>query len=180
MRITPTKDKVGGFELPPEGIWEATVQVVEETFRNEEERAEFDALSPAERKKTPVNRIRVQFALLEGEGEGLPVSHFFSLRGRKGMADLLKLLYVTGIHKAIEKKYGLPSIEEGWEDNVIRSRKMLNELSTSLVGATCKVEIEHIERDDRVFANIVDFLEGGSVPPKVESGGEEGEEDEGW
>jgi len=42
------------------------------------------------------------------------------------------------------------------------------------------VEIEHIERDDRVFANIVDFLEGGSVPPKVESGGEEGEEDEGW
>jgi len=71
MRITPTKDKVGGFELPPEGIWEATVQVVEETFRNEEERAEFDALSPAERKKTPVNRIRVQFALLEGEGEGL-------------------------------------------------------------------------------------------------------------
>jgi len=177
MRITPTKDKVGGFELPPEGVWEAAVQVVEETFRSEEERAEFDALSDAEKKKAPVNRIRVQFGLLEGEGEGLPVSHFFSLRGKKGMADLLKLLYVTGVHKAIEKKYGLPPIEEGWEDNVIRSRKMLNELSTSLVGATCKVEIEHIERNDRVFANIVDFLESGSAGPKVESGEEE---DEGW
>ena len=178
MRITPTKDKIGGFEIPPEGIWSAAVQVVEEVFRTEEERAQFESLSDAEKKKAPVGRMRVQFGLLEGEGEGLPISHFFSLKGRKGMADLLKLLYVTGVHKVIEKKYGLPPIEEGWEDTVIRSRKMLNELQTSLVGAVCRVEIEHTERNDRIFANIVDFHPAENVPGA--GGGGEDEEDEGW
>ena len=151
MKVTPrSKDEeIGGFSIPEEGKWLAVVSGVENFVRESEEEQE-----------KRVNRYRIQFQLLEGPSEGASVSAFFNMMtsavGPK--MDLLRLIEASGIADTIAKKYSFPPIQEGWEDTILESKRLLNELSSTLVGKKLYVTIKHVKSSDgRTFANIVKF-----------------------
>ena len=170
---TPEDQDLGGFELIPEGKYYAALDSPEEQL-NEEQQKEREGQPDT---NFPLGRIRVPFKVSRGDHANSPVSLFINIRFSKGITDYLAVIKASGLADTIAKKYDLPSIDDGWDEKVIQSRKLFNELRTVFPGNEVQINVKHRayknkNDEERTAANITS-VEPATGSPPAETGGPE-------
>ena len=102
---------------------------------------------------------------------------FINIRFSKGITDYLAVIKASGLADTIAKKYDLPSIDDGWDEKVIQSRKLFNELRTVFPGNEVQINVKHRayknkNDEERTAANITS-VEPATGSPPAETGGPE-------
>ena len=185
MKYTPTPDgqELGGFTQLPANRYTFVLDAPEEQPKKGE--------TLTGKETGPIERVRIPFKVNRGEYAGQPIAFFAGLSFPRGMQDYLKIIAASGAAEKLSKSYGLPPIAEGWDDSVIKSRKLFNALRTVLPGLEVDGDVKQRsyevivdeasgKKETRTNSNIVAVYPPAGGIPKAASGGETKAPSEDW
>jgi hypothetical protein len=173
---SPPEEDLGGFGIPPEGQYVAALLAPTEVGLDEQEKQRREGMSDAELRQIPVKMVVLGASISRGENAGSRASLFCNLTRSKGQQNFLRFIANTGLAATIEQKHpDLGPIEQGWDDNVITSRRFFQELCDLFLGNEVNIDVKHDKSGN--FANIAKVwpvaggsTNAGSPPPSFSAG----------